>query len=90
MIKIEQVEGRGLAVVATESLDPGLFGLEIFTEKALVVFPPIGTKEDQSGPVPKFLDPCPQLFVDWHAYLQESRAIKDRVLKLYNEMDCRE
>jgi len=88
MIKIEQVEGRGLAVVATESLDPGLFGLKIFTEKALVVFPPIGTKKDQSGPVPKFLDPCPQLFVDWHAYLQESRAIKDRVLKLYNEMDC--
>ena len=89
MIKIEQVEGRGLAVVATERLDPGLFGLKIFTEKALVVFPPIGTKEDQSGAVPQFLDPCPQLFVDWHAYLQESKDVRERVLKLYNEMDCR-
>ena len=89
MITIEKVEGRGLAVIATECLDPGLFGLEIFTEKALVIFPPMGTKEDQSGPVPKFLDPCPQLFVDWYAYLQEPKAVKDRVLKLYHEMDCR-
>jgi len=88
IVGIKHVEGRGLAVIATKRLDPGLFGLKVFTEQALIVFPPIGTKTDQSGLVPKFLDPCPQLFVDWYAYLQEPKSVKDRVLKLYNEMDC--
>jgi hypothetical protein len=88
MIRITNVEGRGLAVTATKCLDPGLFGIKVFTEVALVVFPPIGTKADQSGQVPKFLAPCPQLFVDWYAYLQEPKSVKDRVLKLYNDMEC--
>jgi len=88
MIGIEHVEGRGLAVIARKRLDPGLFGLQIFTEEALVVFPPMGTKEDRSGPAPNFLDPCPQLFVDWYAYLQQPKPIRDRVLKLYSDMDC--
>lgn len=89
MIGIERVEGKGLAVVATKRLDPGLFGLKVFTEEALVVFPPMGAKEDHSGPVPKFLDPCPQLFVDWYAYLQEPNSVKKRVLNLYKDADCR-
>jgi len=87
-ISIQAVEGRGLAVVATQNLDPGLFGLEIFEEKALMVFPPMGTKDDLSGPVPNFLDPCPQLFVDWYAYLQEPKSIRTKVMKLYNDMKC--
>ena len=89
MIRIEHVEGRGLAVIATKRLEPGLFGLKVFTEQALIVFPPMGTEKDRSGPVPKFLDPCPQLFVDWYTYLQKPESIKDRVLMLYNEMNCR-
>ena len=85
MIRIQAVEGRGLAVVATEDLDPGLFGLRVFQEEALLVFPPI---DDRSGPVPEFLDPCPQLFSDWHTYLQQPNSVKAKVLKLYNDMDC--
>lgn len=88
MIRIDRVEGRGLAVIATRQLDPGLCGLKVFTEQALVVFPPMGTNDDHSCSVPKFLDPCPQLFVDWYTYLQKGKAIKDRVMKLYHEMDC--
>eukprot|EP00536_Pseudo-nitzschia_multiseries_P009774 jgi/Psemu1/242383/estExt_Genewise1.C_2820050 len=38
--------------------------------------------------VPTFLEPCPQLFLDWHTYVQQSQSVKDRVLKLYTEMDC--
>lgn len=88
MIRIDRVEGRGLAVIATRQLDPGLCGLKVFTEQALVVFPPMGTNDDHSCSVPKFLDPCPQLFVDWYTYLQKPKAVKDRVMKLYHEMDC--
>lgn len=91
-IRITNVEGRGLAVTATKHLDPGLFGIKVFSEVALIVFPPMGTKADQSVQVPKFLAPSPhspQLFVDWNAYLQEPKSVKDRVLKLYTEMECR-
>ena len=88
-IRIQPVEGRGLAVVAMEQLDPGLFGLKVFKEKALLRFPPIGTKDYLTGPVPFFLDPCPQLFVDWYTYLQEPKSIKAKVMKLYNDMNCR-
>ena len=90
MIKIDNVDGHGLAVIATERLDPGLSGLKIFAEKALIVFPPMGTEKQFPGPVPKFLDPCPEVFVDWHTYLQKPKSVKDRVLNFYSEMNCRE
>ena len=90
MIEITQTKsGRGLGVVATEDLHPGIFGLKVITEEALIVFP---TLEDQSGgssKVPKFLEPCPQVYADWYRYLQEPQSIKDRILMLYNEIDCR-
>ena len=93
MIEITQTEpGRGLGVVATKDLHPGIFGLKVITEEALIVFPTLGTDEDQSGSsskVPKFLEPCPQVYADWYRYLQEPKSIKDRILMLYNEIDCR-
>jgi hypothetical protein len=92
MIEIIQTKsGRGLGVVATKDLHPGIFGLKVITEEALIVFPTLGTDEDQSGgsKVPKFLEPCPQVYADWYRYLQEPQSIKDQILMLYNELDCR-
>ena len=90
MIQIQPVEGRGLAVVATKHLDPGLFGLQVFQEEALIVFPPKeSSQNDTSVVVPDFLDPCPQLFYDWYTYLQKPKSVKAKVLKRYNDMKCR-
>ena len=86
-IRIQAIDGKGLAVVATQELDPGLFGLKLFEEPALMVFPPMGSKEDLL--VPNYLEPCPQLFSDWCVYLQEPKSIQTKVLKLYNDMNCR-
>lgn len=89
MIKIVEETDHGKAVVATKRLEPGCFGLEVFTEKALVVFPVRGTEGDCSGPVPAILEPAPQLWTDWYFYQQQSQDLKDRILQLYTEMDCR-
>jgi hypothetical protein len=88
MIKIEETENRGKAVIATEKLEPGNFGLEVFTEKALVVFPTRGSLDDCSGPVPAILAPGPQLWTDWSAYIKQPLELKERILKLYTELDC--
>mmetsp|Transcript_26946 Transcript_26946/g.74065 ORF Transcript_26946/g.74065 Transcript_26946/m.74065 type:complete len:499 (-) Transcript_26946:2063-3559(-) len=88
MIRIGRVEGRGLAVIATERLEPGLSGLKVLTEKALVVFPPMGANGQVADAVPEFLEPSPQMFLDWYTYLQQPQSVKDRVLKLYNDMNC--
>ena len=88
MFKIVEETERGKAVVATERLEPGFFGLEVFTEEALMVFPTRGSKEDHSGPVPPILAPGPQMWTDWHTYQQHPRHVKDRILELYTEMEC--
>mmetsp|Transcript_26723 Transcript_26723/g.43971 ORF Transcript_26723/g.43971 Transcript_26723/m.43971 type:complete len:521 (-) Transcript_26723:229-1791(-) len=84
-IKIEETETRGRAVVATERLEPGLSGLEVLTERALMVFP---TRGSNDGPVPHFLAPNPQLFTDWCNYLQQPKEIQERILNLYTDMEC--
>lgn len=89
MIKIDETENRGMAIIATEKLEPGSFGLEIFTEKALMIFPTMGSLNDCSGPVPEILAPGPQLWSDWSVYLKQPQHVKERVLKLYTELDCR-
>jgi hypothetical protein len=89
MIKIEETVNRGKGVIATEKLEPGNFGLEVFTEKALMVFPTRGSQDDFSGPVPDILAPGPQLWADWSAYLKQPSEVKERILKLYTELDCR-
>lgn len=88
MIRIEETEARGKAVVATKRLEPRLSGLEVFTEKALIVFP-TRTENDKDEPVPDFLEPNPQLFSDWCRYLEQPREIQQRILSLYTDMECR-
>lgn len=88
MIRIEETNVRGKAVVATKRLEPGLSGLEVFTEKALIVFP-TKAENDKDGPVPDFLEPNPQLFSDWCRYLEQTPEIRQRILGLYTDMECR-
>jgi hypothetical protein len=93
MIRIEETESRGKAVIATRRLEPGLTGLEVLTEKALIVFPTLGRHDcnnSKDGPVPDFLEPNPQLFSDWCRYLEQPKEIQQRILSLYTDMECRE
>ena len=87
LIEITETESRGKAVVATKRLQPGVFGLEVFTEKALIVFPT--RRKDHDGPVPFFLEPNPQLFSDWCNYLKQPKEIQQKILSLYTDMECR-
>jgi hypothetical protein len=90
LIKVEETETRGKAVVATKRLEPGLSGLVVITEKALIIFPTLGRDENNSdGPVPDFLEPNPQLFSDWCRYLEQPEDVQKRILSLYNDMECR-
>lgn len=93
MFRIEETKSRGKAVVATKRLEPGLSGLEVFTEKALIIFPTLGrsdSNESKDGPVPGFLEPNPQLFSDWCRYLEQPKEIQQKILSLYTDMECRE
>lgn len=49
MFQITQTEDHGLAVIATERLDPGDHGLSVMTEKALLHLPRCGSEQDKVG-----------------------------------------
>lgn len=88
MFRIQETKDHGKAVVATERLEPGPFGLSIFREEALIIIPTRGTELDKSGPCPAILEPGPQMWTDWWTYLQQPEDIKKRLLSMYIEMDC--
>jgi hypothetical protein len=89
MIEIVEETEHGRAVVATERIEPGCFGMEVFTERALMIFPTRNSQGDRSGPVPQILSPNPQLWSDWICYQQQPQDVKDRILQLYTDMECR-
>jgi hypothetical protein len=90
LIEVTETANRGRAIVATKKLVPGISGLEVITEKALVIFPTFGGCEDSDDePVPDFLGPNPQLFSDWCRFLEQPEDVKKRVLSLYTDLDCR-
>jgi hypothetical protein len=90
LVKVTETPNRGRAVVATKKLEPGISGLEIITEKALMIFPTLGRGQDHDdGLVPDFLQPNPQLFSDWCRYLEQPEEVKRRILSLYTDMECR-
>jgi hypothetical protein len=89
MYEIVETEKRGKVVLATERLVPGPFGLQVFKEEALLAIPTRGSEMDKSGPVPSILAQGPQMWTDWWTYLQQPEELKQRVLQLYTEMDCK-
>jgi len=90
MFKIVEGTEHGRAIVATQRIDPGCLGKDVFTERALMVFPTPGSNEDHSPDVPKILkpEPGPQMWSDWISYLEQPQQLKDRIFQLYTDMTC--
>ena len=93
MFKIVEGTERGRAIVATQQIEPGCLGKEVFTERALMVFPtPASKNEDHHSPaVPQILkpEPGPQMWSDWISYLEQPQELKDRMFHMYTDMTCR-
>ena len=91
MFKIVEGTERGRAIVATQQIEPGCLGKEVFTERALMVFPTHGSNEDRSPAVPQILkpEPGPQMWSDWISYLEQPQDLKDRIFQMYTDMTCR-
>ena len=88
MYRMVETEDRGKVLLATKRLDPGLMGLEVFKEEALLAIPTRGSALDKSGPVPTILEAGPQMWTDWWFYKKQPEEIRQRVLAMYNELDC--
>ena len=89
MYEIQKTEYHGLALVATERMDPGPQGLVVFREEALLVIPTRGSEQDVSGPPPTILDRFdPQIWTDWCFFRTQPTSLKQKILGMYTEMDC--
>lgn len=88
MCRIEETDSHGKAMVATKKIEPGPLGLLVFKEEALLAIPTRGTPRDNSGREPEFLAEGAQLWTDWWFYRQQPKGIRDRILRMYKEMDC--
>lgn len=88
-VKIKESDEYGKILVATRELEPQLpFGLQLFTDDALLIMPKYCSEQDKSGPPPEILEPGPQMWTDWYYFTQKPRHVRQRILRLYCDMDC--
>eukprot|EP00978_Attheya_sp_CCMP212_P025189 scaffold80607_cov27-Attheya_sp.AAC.1 len=89
MIRLEEKEHRGKVVVAVSNFDPGISGLELLAEKALLVSPPFGSETDSSPTMPRKLRSMdPQMWASYWCYKSQSDEVKAKVQDFYVELDC--
>jgi hypothetical protein len=94
LVEIRETDSVGKAVVAKQYLAPGLTGLEVFREKALVVFPQRGNSLDGSGapPWPRGLGQwnLDQNWTNYWWWKQQSDDVRRKVMSFYVEIDGEE
>jgi hypothetical protein len=84
--ELKEIPHRGIALVATKRLDPGIFGFELLDEKPLLLSPIRGSEHDFSGEIyPTELSRYiqPQLWTDYWSYKQLSLGDQEKVRNLY-------
>ena len=90
LYRITDTEFHGMAMVATQDIEPGPDGFTILEENAILRMPPTGSEDDISGPMPSILDKFdPQIWTDWCIFRKQPAEVKRKILDMYHEMDCR-
>jgi hypothetical protein len=84
---------RGRALVATKDLDPGILGLTVLEEEALIVSPPPGSAKDEAPPKPSDVpntSAFPSLWSQYWCYRKQPEEIRSKILGFYVEMYCKD
>ena len=87
------VPGRGLALCATRSLDPGILGVTILHDPPLIISPFRDSPNDHSGPCPPVLKRLlpPQFWTDYWCFRQLPKDKQQKIKNLYyNHDDAKE
>lgn len=86
--KVKEIPNRGQALVATDSFDPGVTGLTILEDPAVLVSPKRGDPEDGSGEIPQVLARFiqPQFWTDYWTYQNHLYPEQQQqVLNMYHD-----
>jgi len=90
MLRVETTKDCGRIVVATADMDPGVGGLELIAEEALIVAPPYGSSLDSSPEMPYELKSKidPKSWVCFWTYKRQSEEVQAKIRDFYAEINC--
>ena len=84
-MKIDATRGR--FIVAKKRLDPGILGLEVLEEQALIIVPPPSIDDESVCGI----NPHSYLgvrFANYLGYMKQPAAVQRKIMGFYKEMDC--
>ncbi|CAB9500991.1 SET domain [Seminavis robusta] len=95
LLRVETTQDRGRVVVATADLQPGVIGLQLLAETAIIVVPPYdnripSTAIDQCPRFPEELQSKmdPNFWASYWCYKSQPDEIQAMIRDFYTELDC--